>query len=171
VTARIAIFTFALGVLTASPALAADSAPALAVRAILAPYANPQREPPTAWDRRVFSQPVAALIARWKQVMPEDEPDAMSDGDWFCQCQDWDARAFRITRITTANLTATRAAVSVSFNLGWNETRSARYVMKREGARWLLEDLFDQGIPKGLQTALRETIAEDVALARAVPKP
>jgi hypothetical protein len=157
----------ALAVATATPAHAADSAPALAVRAILSPYANPATEPPAAWNRRVFSQPVAALIARWKQVRPDEEPDALSDGDWFCQCQDWDVRAFRITRITTANLTATRAEVSVSFNLSTTETRAARYVMKRESGRWVLDDLFDRSTPKGLQAALRETIAEDVALRRA----
>lgn len=145
---------------------AAIVTPALAVRAILAPYASPAAEPPPAWNRPVFARPVVVLIARWKQVRPDEEPDALSDGDWFCQCQDWDARAFRVIRIATANQTASTAEVTVTFTLAARQSRSARYVMKREGGRWLVDDMFDAGMPRGLKAALRETIAEDEALRR-----
>jgi hypothetical protein len=45
---------------------------------------------------------MTALIARWKAVMPQDEVDALNDGDWLCQCQDWDGDGFRATIVSIA---------------------------------------------------------------------
>ena len=94
-----------------APLLLAAAAPSVAERSeiettvvgIFQPYMGPAGAV-AAWDQPIYSAEVAALIARWKAVMPEGELDGLNDGDWLCQCQDWDVDAFQ-ARITSVELT------------------------------------------------------------------
>ena len=122
---------------------------------------------PASWDFPIYSAEVTALIAEWRAVTPQDEPDALSDGDWLCQCQDWDEEAFTAT-ITSIGMTDVDAAeVGVTVDLGFagpESLRPERLILKREGGAWKIDDMFAESFPSGLRQALRETIAEDKAL-------
>lgn len=122
---------------------------------------------PASWDFPIYSAEVTALIADWRAVTPQDEPDALSDGDWLCQCQDWDAEAFTAA-ITSIGMTdADTAEVELTVDLGFpgaESMRPERVTLKREGGAWKIDDLVADSFPNGLRQALRETIAEDKAL-------
>jgi hypothetical protein len=129
------------------------------------------RQPATgvaSWDYPVYSTELTALIARWKAVVPEDEPDALNDGDWLCQCQDWNRRRFLATILMIAMNPSGTAEVDVILDLGLNArtgSRVARLVLKRERDGWKIDDIVADGFPDGLRRALHETIAADEALA------
>lgn len=150
--------------LLAAAALAPTDAAALdaAVLAIYRPYQHPANTP-TAWERPIFSAETTALIARWRAVAPEDEPDDLSDGDWLCLCQDWDLRRFRATVVSRQIMPDGRADIAASIDLGFGEPRQARLLLAREDGAWKLDDLFAVDFPRGLKQALRETIAVDQA--------
>jgi len=131
-----------------------------AVAAIYRPYGQ-AGDPDATWDRPVWSAEVAALIGRWKKVMPEDEPDELGDGDWLCLCQDWDAEAFRARLLSSEVVRPDAARVRVQLDLGSGVTRETRLNMLRQAGQWKIDDLFAADFPRGLKQALRETIAKD----------
>jgi len=155
---------------TASPSTADSAALDAQVAEIFRPYTQ-DMDDTAAWDRPLFSAEVTALIAHWEKVQPDDEPDALNDGDWFCQCQDWDEKKFKVTPRGRAVLPGGTAEVSVKIDLGFDDihdVRDARLIFRKEGAAWKLDDLFaPQAFPKGLKQALRDTIVEDEKLAAA----
>ena len=122
--------------------------------------------PGAAWDYPIWSARIAALVAEWKQVMPKDEVDDLNDGDWLCLCQDWDPAKFRAMITSVRPHARGVALVAVRIELGTNEKRSARLVLRREGGAWRIDDVFAGDFPRGLALALRETIAADRALQR-----
>lgn len=160
---------WALPLLLASTALPAADRAALdaTVDRIFAPY---QRESSAqaAWDYPVYSDETAALIAHWERVRPSDEVDALSDGDWLCQCQEWDWRSFAVVKGKARVLAADSVELPVRLAIGWNGSRSARLRLKREQGAWKIDDLFyARGMPRGLKQALRDTIRADERPAKA----
>lgn len=150
----------AAAVLPASDQASVD----LEIRRIFAPY---QQEESAPEAQPLYSAETAALIARWEAVRPTDEVDDLSDGDWFCQCQDWDWRSFKVAPGATRRLSGDLVDVPVRLDIGWNTRREARLQLKREGGAWRLDDLFfADGMEGGLKQALRDTIRADEALAR-----
>jgi hypothetical protein len=130
------------------------------------PYAA-SSDTPAAWDYPIYSAEVTALIAEWRSVTPTDEVDALSDGDWLCQCQDWDAEAFTATIGAVGGWNEGFLEVDLTVDLGLDgpdATRMERLSFKREGAEWKVDDLFADSFPNGLKQALRDTIAADKAL-------
>lgn len=114
-----------------------------------------------AWDRARFSAQTAALIARWKRVMPTDEVDDLNDGDWFCLCQDWEGMRWAIAARRFEGPNRASATVRLTFP-GGSGRREARLLFVREGGGWKLDDLFAAAdFPRGLKQALRETIVAD----------
>lgn len=151
----------------AAPSAADHAAIGAAVDRTFAPY---QRETSAqaAWDYPVYSDETAALIAHWERVRPSDEVDALSDGDWLCQCQEWDWRSFAVAKGKVRVLAADSVEVPVRLAIGWNGSRSARLRLKREQGAWKIDDLFyARGMPRGLKQALRETIRADERLPMA----
>ena len=157
------------------PMLLAAAAPSAADRTlieqtvvgIITPYYGPSTV--AAWDYPVYSQDIAALIARWKAVMPEGELDGLNDGDWLCQCQDWDGNAFQATivSIEMADDDTARVALSLDLGLGGSATpREETLVLRREGEGWKIDDIVAESFPDGLRQALRATIADDEAAGR-----
>lgn len=137
-----------------------------AVVAIFKPYAA-DASGAASWDYPIYSTETAALIAKWREVTPEDEVDRLSDGDWLCQCQDWNAQAFTATIGAIGMWNEGFAEVDLTVDLGLDgpdATRMERLTFKREGAEWKLDDILADSFPDGLKQALRETIAEDEAL-------
>lgn len=164
-------FAFILPLLASLAALSAADTAALDQRAaeIFRPYKDGSSDKASG-DYPVFSADTAALIAHWQRVLPPDEPDRLNDGDWFCQCQDWNADGFKATMGEATALPDGTAEVVVKVDLGFDEVpdlREARLVFRREEAGWKLDDMFAaDAFPEGLKQALRETIAEDEALAK-----
>lgn len=138
------------------------------VTQIFRPYSRPTSAPmPAVWDQHVFSAETAALIAHWKRAMPRHEVDDLNDGDWFCMCQDWDDKKFKAQPTGQRVLSPGVVEVTVRVDVGFDEPRNERMLFRKEGAAWLLDDLFAaDGFEHGLKQALRETIATDEALTR-----
>lgn len=135
-----------------------------AVKEIFAPYSQADDTPATSWQRHIYSAEVAALIAHWERVMPADEPDALNDGDWLCQCQEFDHKVFRALPLSTRALGPDMAEVRLRVDIGFGTRRDARLTLRREAGGWLLDDFFGPDFPKGLKQKLRDTIKEDEAL-------
>ena len=165
---------------TIVPLLLAAAAPSAADRneietrvvEIFQSYRGPPA-PVAAWDYPIYSAEVTALIARWKAVMPQDEVDALGDGDWLCQCQDWDGEGFQATIVSIAVSEEGTADVELSLDLGFGgaeSTRRERVTFKREAGVWTIDEIAAEAFPNGLKQALRDTIAEDQALAARRPK-
>jgi hypothetical protein len=134
---------------------------------IFRPYTTAEPAPP--WEQPIYTTEAAGLIAEWRAVAPQDEPDALSGGDWLCQCQDWNEEEFTAT-ITSIDVTAPDVAeVEIDVDLGFadpaSSVRRERLILKREGDAWKVDDLLAEALPAGLKQALRETIAADKALA------
>ena len=123
---------------------------------IFAPYATPR--PRAAWDQPIYSAEVAALIARWKAVMPEDELDGLNDGDWLCQCQDWDAEAFQATIVSIGMTDAGTAEVELTSTSGSRARARAaeRWSSSARTARGRSTRSSPQSFPTGCAGAARD---------------
>lgn len=157
----------------ASPSPADTAALDAQVAEVFRPYRE-GADSKAAWDYPIWSAEVTALIAHWQRVLPEGEVDALNDGDWLCQCQDWDEKRFRTVLGAHRALAADVAEVDVKIDLGFTEVRDlrdTRLVFKREGGAWKLDDIFaSEAFPSGLKQALGDTIREDEALRAKVGK-
>lgn len=143
----------------AAPAPQTAGTPEAAVAAIFAPYSEPTTAT-ASWDYPIYSKQTAELIARWRAVTPQDEPDALSDGDWLCLCQEFDNKAFKATVLSKRQARG-GTLVAVRLDLGYGTRRSAQLVLKREGGIWKLDDLYAApDFPNGLKQKLQETILE-----------
>ena len=152
------IATLAALLLAAAPAQAGT--PEAAVAAIYAPYSGPTTAT-ASWDHPIFTRQTADLITRWRAVTPKDEPDALSDGDWLCLCQDFDNKAFRATVLSKREGRG-GTLVTVRLDLGDNTRRDAQLALKREGGAWKLDDVYAApDFPNGLKQKLQETILEE----------
>ncbi len=150
--------------LAAAPVSAADRATLdAATRAICAPYRR-ETNYEAVWERDIWSADMRRLIAEWQAVVPTDEVDAMNDGDWVCQCQDWDAKKFRMKITKREGKGRDAALIGVDFNLGHGEPRDAYLEFRREQGRWVVDDIYSEPYADGIKAALIQTIAEDKAL-------
>jgi hypothetical protein len=152
-----------LGLLLAGAALPVAERAQLdaAVQEIFVPYTQSDDTPAASWQRHIYSAEIRALIAHWERVMPADEPDSLSDGDWLCQCQEFDHKAFRAVPLAVTALGPGTAEVRMRIDIGFGTRRDARIIMKKESAGWMLDDFRGPDFPKGLKQKIRETIAED----------
>jgi hypothetical protein len=151
--------TFALALATASPAV---GSPEAAIASIYAPY-HEEGAGTASWEYPIYTTELTRLIERWLAVVPDDEPDELNDGDWLCQCQDWDAKSFRAVVTRRRALRGGGVQVSVRLDLGEGERRTARLVLRREAGVWRVDNLFASDFPRGLRQAIRETTARDRA--------
>jgi len=149
--------------LAAAPASAAT--PQAAIAAIYAPF-NDTRMQGATFDRPIFTPQLKALIAKWRAVTPDDEVDDLSDFDWLCQCQDWEAPTFRTRIIRNRALGPARRTVTVALGGPNNPQAPVRFVLQRMGGEWLIDDIFASGFPGGLRATLVRTTAADIALRK-----
>lgn len=164
------MFALAAALLLASATVSATDRAAIdaATTAIFAPYSRDDAGE-AAWDRDIWSRDVRRLIKKWQSVMPDNEPDSLNDGDWLCQCQDWDQKKFRARVLSRIKTGPDSARVTVRIDLGHGERRTTTLTFVREQGRWLIDDMKDKYLAKGLKSAIRQTIAEDEALLRNRP--
>jgi hypothetical protein len=158
------VLALAAVLIAAAPAplsKADDMSVRAAVRAIFKPYMTKSPDDtPAAWQYPVYAQATKALIARWQKATANpDEVTSLSDFDWLCQCQDYDAKTARIISVTT-QATAGGAEVKAVFSPGWKQKSPLRLMMVKEKGRWMIADLVFEGDGPPLTTQLREEIAE-----------
>lgn len=151
----------------AALALAATSAatPDAAIAAIYAPFRHADTQLAVS-ERPIFTPRLKAMITRWRAVSPTDEVDDLSDFDWLCQCQDWDAGGLR-ERITVRRVLApTRRLITVRLGKAPGRHETLRFLLERSGGRWLIDDIFASGFRGGLRASLIRTTAADIALRK-----
>ncbi|PEQ13346.1 hypothetical protein B2G71_07890 [Novosphingobium sp. PC22D] len=153
-----------LGLLLATtPAFAADREIEQAVDAVYAPYfadIDDLEATPPAWEQPVYSRGLTDLIARWRETVPVDEVDALSDSDWLCQCQDWDASTFS-TEVVDSRIKADTATARVLITIFPGAQRTARFAFVREDGVWKVDDLVTPEMPEGLRRAVTAAIDGD----------
>ena len=155
------VFALLLAVLP-DPAPARQTKLDRAVERLFRPYSKP----PTAqvqavWERPIWSRETATLIARWRKITPEDEVDDLSDGDWLCQCQDWDEHAFRLKIVSREIDPTGHTAVEVLLNIAPGPAKSIRLLMVDERDGWKLDDFVERGLNAGIQDELRRVVEKD----------
>ena len=136
-----------------------------AVVEVFRPYAQ-GGSATASWDYPIYSAELTALIAEWRRVAPEGEIDALSGGDWLCQCQDWDPSSFTATMGPKEVLGEDRVELDVTIDLGSGGPEAARHerlTLIREDGQWRIDEIVAESFPQGLRQALRETIVEDQA--------
>ncbi len=154
-------------IVLAALALAAFPAatPEAAIAAIYAPFRQAEMKD-AAWERPIFTPGLKDLIARWRAVTPSDEVDDLSDFDWLCQCQDWDAGGLR-ERITARRvLGPAHQIVAVRLGKAPGRHEVLRFVLVRQRSGWLVDDIFASGFRGGLRATLVRTAAADIALRK-----
>ena len=147
-------------VLLAAAPVAAGT-PEAAVAAIYAPYSAGPVTAAASWDYPIFTRKTAELIAHWRRVTPQDEPDALSDGDWLCLCQEFDRQTFK-AEVVSKRQAGGRVRIAVRLDLGYGTRREAQLVLNREEGGWKLDDLYAApDFPNGLKQKLQEVILEE----------
>lgn len=122
-------------------------------------YRSDRIDGPADWEKKVYSAEITSLIAAWNKHT-DGVLTAMSDYSWFCDCQDFDAKKFRWTRLSLRPLGPDRAEVKVRVNAGWDSSSLQRLILVRQKGRWVIDDLFSQSVPTGLKAALRRELKE-----------
>ncbi len=147
----------------AATVLVAAGPPAQAIDATLGQaynsYKSSRDDGPGDWEKKVFSAEVTALIKAWHKHTG-DNLTALSDYGWFCDCQDWDAKKFRWTRLSLRTLGPDRVETKVRLAVGWNAGSVQRLILVRQNGRWLIDDLFSESTSKGLKADLRQELKE-----------
>lgn len=146
--------------LLVATALMAAQTPAAAVAEIYEPYRT-EGAGTASWEYPIYTAALTRLIAAWIDVMPDDEPDELNDGDWLCMCQDWSPDAFAAVVTGQTKLSGGRVRVAVRVTLDSGQTRRVRLVLKREGGEWKIDDLFGDDFPLGLRHKLIATTVAD----------
>jgi hypothetical protein len=116
-------------------------------------------DPVADWETSVFTAANRKLISDWQDHIG-DELTGLNDYGWFCECQDWDAKAFRAERRSIRDLGKGRVEVRVRVSIGWDAVRNQRLVLVREDGQWMVEDLFTRSEPGGIRKSLHRELAE-----------
>jgi hypothetical protein len=146
---------------TAAPE-SADPDVDAAAQSFYQPYTLPFEESDNTadWDRPIFSASLRKLIGEWKTTFSDEEVADLQDFGWLCECQDWDSESFKVTIEPHSAPAGNQAEVPVRVAIGWDEVRSARLSLVREGDAWLIDDIRSEAFPQGLRAALAQAIAE-----------
>lgn len=132
-------------------------------RAVTALYQTYSRDPATSsaradWDLPVFSAATTKLIAGWKQGFSDDQVLDLQDFGWFCECQDWDPKAYKFTIEPHGEPAGNRAEVAVRLVTDADGERVSRLQLVRENGDWRVDDLSSKSFPHGLKAALRDDV-------------
>ena len=157
----IALFLIAL----ATAATAKPMAPIeIVIRSTFAPYSDPRVQVPDYFARPPWSAQTRALIKRWqnkpKSDQNGDDVTPLSNGDWLCQCQEWDNKLFRVNRVTVTKGKAGRMIAAVRYRVTAVDLRVLTFVLIREGGAWRIDDLIFPDQRQTLKAQLRREIAD-----------
>jgi hypothetical protein len=138
---------------------ALDAALNSTVARIFATY-NLEDKGKAIWDQPFYSAATRLLIKQWLRGAKKDEILPLSEVDWLCQCQDYDAAAFKVTKKQYKSLSPAKVRATVTMYLGFNESRTATLLLLMEKGRWEIDDVITPDLPKGIKSELRAVIAE-----------
>ena len=130
------------------------------VAALYRPYS---RDPAASsaiadWDLPVFSAATTRLIAQWKQGFSDDQVLDLQDFGWFCECQDWDPKAYKLTIEPHGEPAGDRAQIGVRLVTDADGERRSRLQLVRENGDWRVDDVSSKSFPHGLKAALRDDV-------------
>ena len=128
-----------------------------AVEALYAPYTTVGAEPRSAVDARPdYSAGLNRLITAWRAATADAGVTDLSEADWLCSCQDWDAARARLT-INSVDATARGYDVSASFSAdGSGPAQAVYFFMVEEGGRWAVDDMVLGGGRRTLRALLAD---------------
>ena len=145
----------AVGLLFASPALAADPAAEAFVRELYRPYAESDAAPgrDVAELRRLFTPSTAALIVRdRRQAAARNEAPALN-GDPLVDSQEWTPTPIDLAVEDGRTPGTARARASYTVPAG-RERRAVELDLVRTRAGWRVADIRWAGEPKSLRQLL-----------------
>ncbi len=156
----------AFAALLLAPALiAAAPVPAETARGVDAaldraygPYVR-EENPRSDWNRPAFTTTTRRLIAAWQKHV-DGNLTPMGSYGWFCECQDFDRKAFRWQRTALKAIGPGRAEARVRVTFAKHSSFTQRVILVREGARWAIDDLYAENLTRGLKSALRTELSE-----------
>jgi Protein of unknown function (DUF3828) len=128
------------------------------VRAIYEPYMRAGAEPPSAMDPRAdYSTAFNRALTAWRTATADAGVTGLSEADWICGCQDWDAEK-AVLIVDGASANANGYDVTVRFSAdGSNPEREVLFSMIQEGGRWKVDDM----VLGGDQRTVRALLAHE----------
>lgn len=130
-----------------------------AVANIFAPYRTDAESKPE-WDRPLFTPELKGMIVNWQKAIGEDLT-ALGEAGWFCECQDYDPRAYRMKRTAISTLAPGKVEVKYTVGVVAGMKAPQRLILVRDArGRWLVDDLFTESMPKGLRAGLALEISD-----------
>lgn len=110
------------------------------------------------WALPVFSAAATQQIKVWQKHIGNNLT-SLNDYGWFCECQDWDAKAFKARRIAQKFINPNQMEVVVQVAIGEGVVRRQRLIIVREKGRWMVDNLFSSTVPKGMRADLKRELA------------
>ena len=111
-----------------------------------------------------YTASLGTLINRWKPIASGDEVYELNDFDWYCQCQDFDTKTATLKSQKYMAASADKIVATTRFSAGWGSKPSPLiFMFKREGGKWLLDDLrFESGrtLRQGLLGDIKDAALE-----------
>ncbi len=149
-------------VAAAAPA-AADAADAKAfLEGVYAHYKSPSPQahsfsPMDKDIKAVFDADMVALMAKDNKLQSPDEVGVI-DGDWLCDCQDYDTIA---ATITVQSATATTATAAADFKVFEALHHNSFDLVKANGV-WRIHDVTEADPAQPAQPSLRKTLQDEI---------
>ena len=129
-----------------------------AIANIYAPYRTDAESKPE-WDRPLFTPGLKGLIGDWQKAIGEDLT-ALNEAGWFCECQDYSPKAYRMKRTALRELAPGKVEVKYTVGVTAGMKAPQRLILVRDAkGRWLVDDLFTESMPKGLRAGLTPEIS------------
>lgn len=112
------------------------------VRAIYATYSDGNNENDgISWQRPVFTKRFTAIIRKWESKHTNDEVPPYGDGDWFCNCQDYDVHKTKLSEVTVIKTGPGRYTASSFLYIGWDYSNRINLSLMYENGQFLVDDI------------------------------
>jgi hypothetical protein len=128
------------------------------IKNIYTPYSSDNA--PAPWETKHFSPKLAKLISQWRIAIKGQEMTNMTSYDWFCQCQDYDAKTARLGDVRIFHsIAGGPVSAEVDFHPGWEAANPPLIIelAKSKSGGWLVNDLIFEGDVR-LTTQLKREI-------------
>lgn len=125
------------------------------VRAIFATYSDGNNENDgVSWQRPVFTKRFTAIIRKWEAKNTTDEVPPYGDGDWFCNCQDYDVHKTKLSEVTVIKTGPGRYMASSFLYIGWDYSNRINLSLVHENGQFLVDDIYEENEHAMLSTLL-----------------
>lgn len=157
VLAAFAVLLVAFPALAKKPAAADEAAVREIIKLTYAGYSRVEPDSPeiaTEGYEPPYSVALDSLKQKWMPVGSGDELVMMNAFDWYCQCQDYDAKVAKITAQKYAAKSKNKIEAKIDFAPVGGKGKPLIFMFIRENGGWVMDDLrFDNGstLRRGLQ--------------------